>query len=75
MAKNIKKFGDARDNADYRGSKSTMPARQREGHDYQGGRALRRAMRRLKSNQASVAGTGTNKIGTPSYTAPGAMRP
>jgi len=72
MAKNIKKFGDARDNADYRGQKSTMPARQRDGKPYAGGRPLRRAMRRLKSAQALHT---NNKASASEQKMPGAMRP
>lgn len=68
MAKNNKRFGDERDNQDYRGSKSTMPARQRDGKTYPGGRSLRRAYARLRSAQSMHNGAGD-------HTTPGAMRP
>ncbi len=60
-----KRFGDARDNMAK--PPCTMPARQRDGKPYVGGRSLRRAFRRLKSRQA-LHGTKNE-----SHTMPGSM--
>ena len=49
-----RRFGDARDNPDFSGSRSTMPARQRAGQTYAGGRHLRRALKRLESNRKGI---------------------
>lgn len=51
MAKNVKRFGDARDNADFKGKRSTMPPRTREGKEFAGGRSLRRAKKNLSMAQ------------------------
>lgn len=69
------KFGDARDNPEWTGPRSTMPARQRSGQTYPGGRSLRRAFKRLNSSKGSSAGAGKAKVGQAGYTTPGAMRP
>lgn len=65
----MKKFGDARDQKDYKGSRSTMPARQRDGQVHAGGRAKRRAMRRLGQRQAMHT---SKEAG---HTMPGSMKP
>jgi hypothetical protein len=63
--KKKKRFGDARDSMEK--PPCTMPARQRAGKEYMGGRPLRRAMARLKSRQSGVQGTPERKM-------PGAMK-
>lgn len=68
--KQKKRFGDARD--EMARPPCTMPARQRDGKPYAGGRALRRAMRRLKSAQALHA---NNKASASEQKMPGAMHP
>lgn len=47
-----KKFGDARDNTDWTGPRSTMPARTRPGATYPGGRAARRKSAQLARKNA-----------------------
>jgi hypothetical protein len=47
----MKKYGDARDNKDYKGSRSTMLPRHREGQAIAGGRELRRRSKALTTLQ------------------------
>lgn len=80
--KKAKRFGDARDNPDFSGQRSTMPARQRPGKTYVGGRPLRRAHARLASAQKGIlecraaAGKGGKQGKSDSaLKMPGAMHP
>jgi hypothetical protein len=65
-----KKFGDARDRGDYSAKRSTMPARQRDGQTYAGGKRLRKAMKRLGARQNEFAGMRDAS----GYTKPGSMK-
>lgn len=72
-APKVRLFGDSRDTT---GSKPTMPARQRPGQTYAGGKKLRRALRRLAASQAgSIACQKASKKGASAYKMPGAMNP
>lgn len=65
-----KKFGDARDRGDYKGQRSTMPPRQRDGKTYAGGKRLRKAMQNLGARQTDFA----NSRKQETLTKPGSMQ-
>lgn len=67
------KYGDARDNEDFKGPRSTMPPRQRDGKEFPGGRHLCRAKRKLAVRQKNHKSKMPNQRGT-ACTYPGSMK-
>lgn len=65
-----KKFGDARDNRDWKGGKSTMPPRSRAGSKFPGSKHMRKALEKLSARQNAFAAL-KNNVG---YTKPGSMQ-